>query len=202
MGSADLRRLFPLIPLIGVLLSVEVASYVYRLIRCPGDPPSYIVPNAQYGWHHRSGVTVETYACAGTAYEWKNTIEFNSRGLNDQEHGYARKPGTPRILVLGDSVAEALQIKRNENFTERLEELFRNDGRRVEVINTGHSGFGSDNEVLFYEAEGHRYDPDVVLLEFNLQNDIAENSPALIRRMYAGGPTHPKAGIKLGGGGY
>jgi hypothetical protein len=197
MRRENLRRLFPLIPLVGVLVSVEIASYVHRLVRCPGDPPSYIVPNAQYGWGHVSGVTVKTYACASTSYEWKNRIEFNSLGLNDSEYGYARVPGTPRILVLGDSVAEALQVERSENFSERLEALFKANGRQVEVINTGHSGFGSDNEVLFYETEGHRYDPDVVLLEFNLQNDIAENSPTLVRRMYSGGPSHPKAGVML-----
>jgi hypothetical protein len=198
MTRQRLRRLFPLAPVVLVLIGVELASHVHRSVRCPGDPPSYVIPNAQYGWHHPKAVTVATFACAGTSYEWKNTIEFNSRGLNDGEYGYPREPGTPRILVLGDSVAEALQVERSENFSEKLEGLFKEDGRHVEVINAGHSGFGTDNQVLFYETEGHRYDADVVLLQFNLQNDIAENSPTLIRRMYPrGGPSHPKAEVTL-----
>jgi hypothetical protein len=197
MTPKSLRRLFPIIPLVVVVIGVELAAYVYRAVRCPGAPPSFAIPNAEYGWMHPPGVEVQAFACAGTSYEWKNTVEFNSRGLNDEEHGYTRKPGIPRVLVLGDSVAEALQVERSENFSERLEKMFAANGRQVEVINTGHAGFGTDNEVLFYETEGHRYDPDVVVLELNLQNDIAENSPTTVRRMYAGGPVHPKAGVKL-----
>jgi len=34
-------------------------------------------------------------------------------------------------------------------------------------VNAGHAGFGTDNELLFYEDEGRRYDPDLVVQVFN-----------------------------------
>jgi len=125
------------------------------------------------------------------------TARFNSHGLNDDETDYSRKEGLSRVLLLGDSVAEATQVQRSDNFGERLERKLRENGEPVEIVNAGHSGFGTDNELLYFEYEGHRYQPDVVLLALNLQNDIAENSPTIVQRMYRGGAAHPKAGVAI-----
>lgn len=188
------RILFAALPLCFLVAGIEAAVSVYRLYRCPGAAPTFAVPNAVYGWNHPPGATVRAYACLGPDYEWSTTATFNSRGLNDSEVDLERVPGTPRILVLGDSVTEALQVRRQEGFTERLETML---DAGAEVINAGHSGFGTDNELLYFETEGAGYHPDVVMLAFNLQNDVAENSSAIVRAMYAGGPAHPKADIRL-----
>jgi len=48
-------------------------------------------------------------------------------------------------------------------------------GRPVEVLNAGVGGWGTDQEAIFYLAEGFRYQPDVVLLAFFVRNDAVNN---------------------------
>lgn len=184
--------------LVCVAAVVEIAAYVHRGLVCPGSAPTFAVPSRFFGWTHPASTTVHAYGCAGTAYEWSTSATFNSLGLNSAEHSYLPAPNVLRVLVLGDSATEALQVERPQSFSEQLQVMLRGDGRQVEVINAGHSGYGTDNELLFLQNEGIRYRPDVVLLAFNLQNDIAENSPAIVAKMYAGGPRHPKADVRLG----
>lgn len=184
--------------LVCVVAVVEIVAYVHRGLVCPGSAPTFAVPSRLFGWTHPASTTVHAYGCAGTAYEWSTSVRFNSQGLSSAEHSYLPAPSVQRVLVLGDSATEALQVERPRNFSEQLQVMLRGDGRRVEVINAGHSGYGTDNELLFFQNEGIRYRPDVVLLAFNLQNDIAENSPAIVAKMYAGGPRHPKADLELG----
>jgi len=184
--------------LVCVAATVELAAALRRALVCPGAPPTFAVPDRSFGWTHPASTTVHAYGCAGSEYEWSTWVAFNSHGLNSSEHTYRPDPDVARILVLGDSVTEALQVQRSQNFSERLQAMLRERGRPVEVINTGHAGYGTDNELLFFESEGIRYRPDVVLLAFNLQNDVAENSPVIAAKMYAGGPQRPKADVRLG----
>lgn len=197
MAPSGKRVLFAILPVLVLVGAVELAATVHRIVSCPGAPPTFAVPNVQYGWLHPADTTVRAWGCAGSTYEWANEVRFNSHGLVGPDVPHERRPGVPRVLVLGDSVAEAMQVPPGADFSSRLRQRFAESGRRVEIVNAGHSGFGTDNELLFYEAEGRRYRPDIVLLELNLQNDFAENSPAIVRRMYLHGPDHPKADLTL-----
>ena len=44
------------------------------------------------------------------------------------------------------------------------------------------AGYGTDSEIFFYRDEGRRYQPDLVVLAFNFQNDVIENLERLYRR--------------------
>src|SRR6185295_8040385 len=72
--------------------------------------------------------------------EFLTPVQINSLGRRDAERGYERKTAVSRILVLGDSFVEALQVPFEEAFPHRLEGQFDHDGHRVEVINGGVSG--------------------------------------------------------------
>jgi lysophospholipase L1-like esterase len=48
-------------------------------------------------------------------------------------------------------------------------------GRVVEVINAGTQGYGTAQELLFYEAEGVKYSPDIVLVGLYVGNDLNNN---------------------------
>lgn len=104
-------------------------------------------------------------------------IKINSQGLRDQEYSMQKPAAVKRLLILGDSYAEAFQVELEDSFQEILEtQLNAPHGKyRYEVINGGVSGFGTDNELLFYRHLGRRYSPDVVILAF-VANDVRENS--------------------------
>ncbi len=118
---------------------------------------------------------------SGTTNGRKLTI--NSHGLRDREHPIQKPPGVTRILVLGDSFAWGYGVADGEIFTGRLETLLneklKSASNRYEVINTGVSGWGTDQEYLFLTEEGFDYSPDVVVLAFFIVNDIHNSAASM-----------------------
>jgi lysophospholipase L1-like esterase len=108
-------------------------------------------------------------------------VQINRQGLRDVEHRYVKPPGVFRILVLGDSFVEAMHVPLESTFPRQLQErLDRDSGTgKIEVISAGVSGYGTASEVLYFEQEGKRYQPDLVLLAFYPGNDVKNNSPTL-----------------------
>ena len=106
--------------------------------------------------------------------EFDNIVKFNSKGLRDYEHDYNKGKNAFRILILGDSFPEALQVNLNETFAKVLEQKLNRGYKRYEVIDAGIGGYGTENELLFFETEGIKYNPDFVILAFAL-NDVDDN---------------------------
>jgi hypothetical protein len=78
--------------------------------------------------------------------------------------------GRKRVLVLGDSYVWGFGATQEELFTAR--QVYRTDD---ELINGGVSGYGTDQEYLFYLREGQKFEVDEVVLAFTLLNDVANN---------------------------
>lgn len=109
-----------------------------------------------------------------TTYGRKLTI--NSLGMRDREYSVQKPRGTHRILVLGGSFTWGYGVADDEVFTEVLEAKFAEIGdARYEVLNTGVSGWSTDQELLFLIDEGFQYDPDIVVLSFNLMENPIYN---------------------------
>jgi lysophospholipase L1-like esterase len=108
--------------------------------------------------------------------EYRTEIAINSLGLRGPEIPVVKPPGTLRVLVLGDSYAEGLQVPWEDLLSTRLERAL-NDGAgpRVEVVNGGVSGYGTADELLLLEKLGWRLKPDLVLVAFCIHNDVANN---------------------------
>ena len=124
--------------------------------------------------------------CAGTTLLARHEIEINALGQRDRPRQRARLAGVPRVLVLGDSFVEALQVDLAETFAARLE---RDLG--IEVLNAGVSGYSTDNELRAFLARGRRYAPDGLLLVLQVGNDVLENGTRLSARHPRGLPPKP-----------
>jgi len=109
---------------------------------------------------------------------------INSHGFRDYERSYAKPGGTFRILVLGDSYVEALQVALENSFPALLEKKLNENSTSVkfEVLNLGQSGFGTADEYMRYLNFGVRYHPDLVVLAFLTGNDFRNNSKILNRQ--------------------
>jgi lysophospholipase L1-like esterase len=105
-------------------------------------------------------------------------VAFNSHGFRDREHAWTKPEGTRRVMLLGDSFIEALQVPLERSITALLEERLRSAGHRVELVNLGLSGFGTARQYLMLRHYGLRYQPDLVVLFF-VGNDISDNSRRL-----------------------
>jgi lysophospholipase L1-like esterase len=97
------------------------------------------------------------------------TWEFrtNAQGFRDDENYEHRKPdGLRRVLVLGDSQTQGFEVRQSSTFAKVLENRLRNKGIDAQVLNTGMSGFGTAEELMYLEHEGIKYHPDAVVLAF------------------------------------
>src|SRR5579871_5622704 len=99
-------------------------------------------------------------------------VSQNAWGLRAAaDVGPARRvPGRRRVLVLGDSYVWGYGASQHEIFTDP-----RVAGDRVDLVNFGVSGYGTDQELLFYRRLGTRFDVDEVALVFTPYNDVENN---------------------------
>ncbi len=99
-------------------------------------------------------------------------IDVNSLGLREREVSLDKPSGRRRVLVLGDSFVFGVGLNAGERFSDVLDRALPED---VEVVNAGVPGWGTDQEMLFYESSLRRLRPDVVVLTFLVQNDVVNN---------------------------
>ena len=109
-------------------------------------------------------------------------IEVNSVGFRDRDHVIEKPAGTRRIVLLGDSFLEAMQVRFEESLTPLLEQRLQSSGP-TELINMSVSGTGTARQYLALREYGLRYKPDLVLLFF-VGNDVSDNSRRLQGRSY------------------
>ena len=114
--------------------------------------------------------------------EGRAFVRINSDALRDREHLLRKPADVVRVAVLGDSYTEALQVDAGDAFWAVAERELKLrepiDGREVEFVNFGVSGYGTAQELLMLRHHVWKYDPDVVIAAF-CHNDIQDNSRAL-----------------------
>ena len=99
--------------------------------------------------------------------------KHNSHGWRDYEYGYEKGDNVFRIVVLGDSVLNGHGVWMHEVFAKRLEEkLNKNSSADFEVVMLSLAAMNSKHEAHLLEVEGTKYDPDLVLVGYVL-NDPA-----------------------------
>lgn len=157
-----------------MLLALEGVARVARQVQGwgldEGGAAFYTEYDPLLGWRKRPGSSV-----AYRRPEYRTEVAINRQGLRDPERAYASPPGVVRVLALGDSFVEGYTVPLAEAVTQVLERELREGGRAVEVINGGTTAYATDQEYLFYESEGARYGPRVVVLFFHY-NDIVYNA--------------------------
>ncbi|HEV7735587.1 MAG TPA: SGNH/GDSL hydrolase family protein [Candidatus Binatia bacterium] len=140
------------------------------------------VRNRDYGWGNRPGVRGWAHRCVDGEYEWQTYSAVTAKGLRGDDVPYERT-GAYRVLLLGDSFLAGFQVPQDETFAALLARHLNAaapPGTRIEVVNAAVSAWGTDNELLYYEIEGRRYRPDLVLLAFDTTNDVFENGRRLV----------------------
>ena len=119
----------------------------------------------------------------GSHYAWQNIrVDINSHGLRGPETTYEKPPGTFRILNLGDSVAMGWGVREEDTYGQQLEARLdeqSSGNRHYEVINAGVPGWNPENELAYLQAEGLKYEPDLILLDLTTVNDIYGKSALL-----------------------
>ncbi len=126
---------------------------------------------------------IEGRAGRSVSREFDVAVRINNDGFRDRDRARAKPAGTKRVVVLGDSITEALQVPLEETFAARLEQRLA-ARRPVEVLNLGVSALGPAQEYLVYRAYGARYAPDVVVLALFTANDFRNSVAELDGKPY------------------
>jgi hypothetical protein len=177
IGGARRRWLLRLIAIcLGLLLPLVVLEGALRLFGpiLPGnyDTGAYLIRHATLGHFH-----VPSFNGWIKAREFTTHVSINALGLRDRRQSYQKPPGVFRVLFLGDSFVEAVQVRQSDGVAERLEqELNRGASRPVEVINAGVAAYGTVQESLLLDHIGEQLEPDLVLVLFYVGNDLTNNN--------------------------
>lgn len=169
-------------------LSLAFISSFIALLLMEGGA-RLIFPKCGYFWqsnlyYGKSLIPNEEGEWWGFGREFHAHIKINSKGLRDREFPYEKPEDAYRILVLGDSFAEAMSVPLEKSFIKLLEKKLNaaEPGKKFEVINSGVSDTGTDDQFLFYKHEGYKYSPELVLLSFYIGNDVSDNNEAITPR--------------------
>ena len=89
---------------------------------------------------------------------------YNAFGSRQHRDFTVAKPeGTTRIALCGDSYTVNSRMPAPYSFSEPLDYLFNESGNKVEVLNFGTGGYGTDQVYLQYKETTEELDLDVVL---------------------------------------
>jgi len=108
--------------------------------------------------------------------EFTTELSINAQGVRDDRDLGPKRPGQTRVVVLGDSLVNSVQVAAKDTFMAQLErELSAADpSRDWQVINAGVQGYGPVHEWLFYRHVVDALEPDIVLIVAFVGNDATE----------------------------
>lgn len=151
--------------LCSIALSLVLAELIARhFVKIPEMPKVFV--------HEKSENPKLLYKPAPhtstVAYNVENKI--NRDGFRDRDFPVEKKEGVKRIIFLGDSIIYGYSLEANQTIPRQLEAVFQEEGKAVEVLNLGVSGYETEQEVEFFKEVGRKYKPDVVLVGVSLND--------------------------------
>lgn len=173
---------------LGVALALALAAWEAILSAWVFQPAPYR-QDADFGWMPRPG------ASAFTNIEGHAASFYNERGFRD-EPITPRQPGELRVLCLGDSFVEALDVPREQSFEVRLQEMLSKYlqaqsqpglPRRVRVFNAGRSGTSVGTALYFAPQYRKLFDPDLVIVMVHDEWSVALDPTQEVRYIPEGG---------------
>ena len=181
----------PLLALAGIGSGLLIAEGVLALLA----PQIHRLPDvwaadAHLGWRHIPGAS-------GHLVNPEFDVEYRIDELGRRQHLHAGEPTSgSRIQLFGDSFAEGWGVDVERGLAAQLEAELTTRSPSVTVANYGVAGYGTDQELLLFEAQGAARDPDLVLVLF-YGNDLWNNAS----RWGIGAERGPKPYFRVGADG-
>ena len=176
IGAAFIRQRIIRIALLTVVFAVPTLVLVaeWRLASRDVDIANSRIALSKDGllrFTYRPGAEVRA---RGNAWSMRITDD----GLFDVPHAVPKPPGVVRIVLLGDSVPNEGSLPFAQRFPHLLEQLLQAaapPGIKPEVVNVSCEGYNSIQEERLLEKVGLRYQPDLVLWTYVLNDPFLQN---------------------------
>jgi lysophospholipase L1-like esterase len=105
------------------------------------------------------------------------SVQIGDHGFRGPEPVKSKKPGTYRVIFLGDSFVHALGVPYEDVFYNLINQKFTDEGQPIEVIGLGVEMYGTVDEYMLYRHVARHYRPDLIVLCFYVGNDLFNNYP-------------------------
>lgn len=124
------------------------------------------------GWRPRLNFSEDRQEPSGEPF----VLRTNSHGMRGQELAPTPAPGSRRVLFLGDSYTMALGYPDDKTFVGQVARILEGQGGpHTEVINAGVAGYGTYQELAYYQLHARRLKPHLVVLCVFTGNDFRDN---------------------------
>jgi len=100
-------------------------------------------------------------------------VSFNSDGFRDREFALVKKPGSRRIIFIGDSYTVGTRIAKDLIFTSLFQHGMNDGEEEYEVMNMAVSAWATDQQLSLLRNEAAAFKPEYVFLMI-APNDIRE----------------------------
>jgi lysophospholipase L1-like esterase len=106
-------------------------------------------------------------------FTYGKLIVRNTDGFRDRDFMIPKPPSIYRILVLGDSFVWGVGLDMKDTLPKILESMLHKEMKtpKIEVINAGEGGYNTRQELLRFRDKGLKYEPNMVILVYFL-NDV------------------------------
>lgn len=181
MKDRSNRKLWNLVTLLfSILLCLIIGELAARFVAKANrakmslrDPPCIIDTEFE-----RRYVPNWSGMCLACGKKYK--AQTNSLGLRERELSFDKDDKFYKLLFLGDSITFGVGVEVDATFVRLVEKLLNSSkdfaDKRSKTINAGVAGAGTIHEISLLRDIGIRYHPDIVVLNFFL-NDIILISP-------------------------
>ncbi len=163
-----------------LILSFIVIGIITELIV---SPPVEELGLCDTIYHHQMVPYGQSYF---SKFEYNMNYSINSLGFRDYEYPVKKCQDCFRIIMLGDSFTEGTGIEQLEDTFPKLMEtsLSTKSSKRIEILNFGRISYSPVLEYLILKNIGLNYDPDVIIVNFDV-SDVAQDFNYLTNARYS-----------------
>lgn len=162
----------------GLVIALILAEVGARFLPVPAESreaEKMLQCDRLVGWRGKPNLTSSV-----DLNNYQHNVTRNSWGMHDKEYGLEKKDGVFRILVLGDSYIEAIEVEEEQSSQAILEKILNEQApisTKFEVISGSIHGWGPHQELMYFRSEGQYLQPDLILVFWVPANDLINTLP-------------------------
>jgi lysophospholipase L1-like esterase len=180
----------------GLAVSFCLAEILLRFVSPSKLSGSFVEPDPVLGYHFQENAKSNIFYGG----HWV-PVRINGQGLRqDDEITREKSKGEYRVALLGDSYVFGWGVPVEENLISQLQKKVAEDfpQEKITLLNMGHGGWGTQQELAYLEKFGFKLQPDLVVLFFG-PNDVEDNETVPLFRFTSKDniSSHPQPPVHL-----
>ncbi|HEX6738049.1 MAG TPA: GDSL-type esterase/lipase family protein [Vicinamibacteria bacterium] len=132
----------------------------------------------------------------GRPGDYATWVTVNADGYRGPQRSRVKPAGITRVWLTGDSFTLGTGVEDGQCYAALLERRLSLGGRRVEVLNGGVDSYAPLLEYLDLEQRGFTFEPDLVVLAFDVSDLWQEQGYRLVTRFAADGTPLACSGLE------